>query len=231
MTGRELLRYLASLRGGVGWDYVRQLSERFRCDLKSRIQTLSRGNRQKVGLIQAFMSRPELIIMDEPTAGLDPLMQQEFYALVKEVKAEGRTVFISSHCVPEVERICDRVGILRRGELVTVENVRVLKDRGLHHLGFRFAHAVGRSALPGRVLDLTKTRATAASDGVRIVAGLPGVHDVLIEGSMVKCTIHGSPDALVKAAAVYEIVGLKSDEASLEDVFLAYYGESDSDVG
>ncbi len=201
MTGRELLTFLANLRGGVDWNYVEQLAERFQSDLKPRISTLSRGNKQKIGLIQAFMKRPELIIMDEPTAGLDPLMQQEFYALVKEVKAEGRTIFISSHIVPEVERICDRVGIIREGELTTVEDVNILKDRALHELEFRFAQPV-----PPEVF-----------------ANLPGVRDVIVHGSTLSCTVVGSPDAMVKAAAGYEVVGLSSREASLEDVFLAFY--------
>jgi ABC-2 type transport system ATP-binding protein len=147
------------------------------------------------------MKRPELIIMDEPTAGLDPLMQQEFYALVEEVKAEGRTIFISSHIVPEVERICDRVGIIREGELATVEDVHVLKDRALHQLEFRFAQSV-----PPEVF-----------------ANLPGVRDVVVEGTTLNGTVVGSPDAMVKAAANYEVVGLTSRETSLEDVFLAFY--------
>lgn len=202
MTGRELLKFLANLRGGVDWNYVEQLAERFQSDLNPRIRMLSRGNKQKIGLIQAFMKRPELIIMDEPTAGLDPLMQQEFYALVEEVKAEGRTIFISSHIVPEVERICDRVGIIREGELATVEDVHVLKGRALHQLEFRFAQSV-----PPEVF-----------------ANLPGVQDVVVEGTTLNCTVVGSPDAMVKAAANYEVVGLTSREASLEDVFLAFYG-------
>ncbi|MDP7619481.1 MAG: ABC transporter ATP-binding protein [Dehalococcoidia bacterium] len=201
MTGRELLKFLANLRGGVDWNYVEQLAERFQSDLNPRIRTLSRGNKQKIGLIQAFMKRPELIIMDEPTAGLDPLMQQEFYALVEEVKAEGRTIFISSHIVPEVERICDRVGIIREGELATVEDVHVLKDRALHQLEFRFAQSV-----PPEVF-----------------ANLPGVRDVVVEGTTLNGTVVGSPDAMVKAAANYEVVGLTSRETSLEDVFLAFY--------
>ena len=202
LTGRQLITYLANLRGGVDQSYVDSLVERFQCDLEPRIRTLSRGNRQKLGLVQAFMGRPELIIMDEPTSGLDPLMQQEFYSLVEEVKAEGCTIFVSSHIVPEVERICDRVGIIREGELVTVEDVSVLKDRALHQLEFRFARPVPEDPFED----------------------LPGVRDVVIENASVKCTVVGSPDALVKAAAKYEVVGLKSSEASLEDVFLAFYG-------
>jgi ABC-2 type transport system ATP-binding protein len=209
MTGRQLLSYLANLRGGVDWNYVEQLADRFRCDLDSRIRSLSRGNRQKLGLVQAFMKRPELIIMDEPTSGLDPLMQQEFYGLVEEVKAEGRTIFISSHIVQEVERICDRVGIIRDGELVTVEEVGVLKNRMLHQLEFQFAQSVTPDAF----------------------TNLTGVRDVVIDGSSVKCTVVGSPDALVKAAANYTVVGLSSTAASLEDVFLAFYGGTSRDPG
>ena len=205
MTGYNLISYLANLRGGVDWDYMMQLTRRFDCDLRARIGTLSRGNRQKLGLIQAFMSRPELIIMDEPTAGLDPLMQHEFYTLVEEFKAQGGTIFISSHFIPEVERICDRVGILKEGELVTVEDVSALKARAVHHLEFRFAQPVPEDSF----------------------VKLPGVQDVSIKSTTVKCTIVGSPDALIKAAAAYEITGLKSQESSLEDVFLNFYDGSE----
>ncbi len=202
MSGRELLTYLANLRGGVDWRYVDRLADRFQADLKPRIQSLSRGNRQKLGLIQAFMGQPELIIMDEPTAGLDPLMQQEFYALADEVRADGRTIFVSSHIVPEVERICDRVGIIREGELVAVEDVGMLKERALHELEIRFAHPVPLERF----------------------ADLPGVRDVAVDGPLLTCTVVGSPDALVKAAAAYEVATLRSTEANLEDVFLAFYG-------
>ena len=209
MSGRELLTYLANLRGGVDWGYVDRLAERFQADLKPRIQTLSRGNRQKLGLIQAFMGKPELIVMDEPTAGLDPLMQQEFYALADETRAEGRTIFVSSHIVPEVERICDRVGIIREGELAAVEDVGVLKDRALHELEVRFAGPVPPEAF----------------------ADLPGVRDVVVRDGLLTCIVVGSPDALVKAAAGYEVTALRSTEASLEDVFLAFYGGGEASAG
>ena len=203
LTGRELLTYMASLRGGVDWTFVDDLAGRLQSDLSRPIRTLSRGNRQKIGLLQAFMSRPELIIMDEPTSGLDPLMQQEFYRMVQEVRAEGRTVFLSSHVLPEVERVCDRVGIIRNGRLVTVEDVNVLKERALHQLEFHFAASVPE----GEFRDL------------------PGVRDLTVEDSVVRCTIMGKPDALIKAAARYEVVKLVSHETHLEDVFLSYYGE------
>lgn len=208
MTGGELLEYFANLSGGVDRGHVERLSERLDCELDKPIKALSRGNRQKIGLVQAFMHRSELIIMDEPSSGLDPLMQQEFYALVEEVKAEGRTVFISSHIMPEVERVCDRVGIIRRGELVTVEDIDTLKERAFHKVELHFSHPVPRY----------------------LFAGLPGVQDVEAEGSVVTCTVVGKPDALVKAAARFEVVKLVSHEPNLEDVFLSYYGDGGEDA-
>ena len=205
LTGLEALTYTANLRGGVDWRFVAELAERLECDLTRKIRTLSRGNKQKVGLVNAFMNKPELIIMDEPSSGLDPLMQREFYRLIDEVKADGRTVFISSHIMPVVERVCDRVGIIRRGELVTVEDVSALRERALHQLEFHFSSSVPLEAF----------------------AGLPGVRDVKVDEGVLSCTTVGSPDALIKAVARYEVVKLVSHESHLEDVFLSYYGEGD----
>ena len=206
LTGWDALTYTANLRGGVDWRFVEELAERLECDLTRQIRSLSRGNKQKVGLVQAFMSKPELIIMDEPSTGLDPLMQQEFYRLIEEVKADGRTVFISSHNLPEVERVCDRVGIILRGELVTVEDVEALRERALHRLEFHFSRPVPLEAF----------------------SGLPGVRDVAVEDSVLSCTTVGSPDALIKAVANFEVVKLISHESHLEDIFLSYYGEGEN---
>ena len=203
LTGREALTYSASLRGGVDWSYVVRLAERLDSDLSPRIRSLSRGNRQKIGLIQAFMHKPDLIFMDEPTSGLDPLIQQEFYAIVEEVKAEGATVFVSSHILPEVERICDRVGIIRAGKIITVEDVDLLKERALHQLEFQIAGPVSEGDF----------------------ADLSGVRDVSVEDGILRCTVEGKPDALIKAVARFEVVKLASSESSLEDIFLSYYGE------
>ena len=204
MTGNELLSYLANLRGGVDWKFVEELAERLQCNLSQRIRALSKGNKQKIGLVQAFMHRPELIIMDEPTSGLDPLMQQEFYRMVEEVKADGRTVFISSHIMPEVEQVCDRVGIIRKGQLITVEDVNALKERALHQLEFHFAAPVPHEAF----------------------ADLPGVRDVVVEDGVLSCTVMGKPDALIKAVARFEVQKLVSHEPNLEDIFLSYYSEA-----
>jgi ABC-2 type transport system ATP-binding protein len=202
MTGADYLRYQASLRGGVQWAYVRELASRLEANLSAPIRSLSHGNKHKIGLIQAFMHRPELIILDEPTQGLDPLVQQEFYRLVLTAKGEGRTVFLSSHVLPEVERVCDRVGIIREGKLIAVEEVSVLKARALRQLEIHFATPVRPEAF----------------------AHLAGVRDLSVEDGILRCTVVGSLDALVKAAARFEVVNIVSHEPSLEEVFLAYYG-------
>ena len=205
LTGIEMLKYAANLRGGVDWAFVEGLAERLDCDLSRPIGTLSTGNKHKVGLIHALMHRPELLILDEPTSGLDPIVQRELHRLLEEVRAEGRTVFLSSHILPEVESLCDRVGIIREGRLVTIQQVEALKESALSHLEFHFAAEVSADEF----------------------SSLPGVREVTAEGTVVRCTVSGSVDAVVKAAARHEVLDLVSHEPSLEQVFLAYYtGES-----
>nr|MBC7245002.1 ABC transporter ATP-binding protein [Chloroflexota bacterium] len=201
LTGAEFLRYMGYLRGGVKWRFVEELSERLGSDLSQPIRILSHGNKQKLGLIQAFMHKPELLILDEPTLGLDPLVQQEFYRLVAEARKEGRTVFLSSHILPEVERICDRVGIIRRGKLIAVEEIATLKTRALRRLEIHFAEPVASYHF----------------------SQLSGVHDLHVTDNVVRCTIKGSVDALIKAAAQFEVINVISQEPSLEEIFLAYY--------
>jgi ABC-2 type transport system ATP-binding protein len=121
LTGHETLRFLANLRGDVEWAYVDELVERLGAELDQKVRELSTGNKRKLSLIQAFMHRPALLILDEPTAGLDPLMQNEFNRLIADVRERGQTVFLSSHVLPEVRQLCDRVAFVRRGELVAVE--------------------------------------------------------------------------------------------------------------
>ena len=206
LTGIEMLKYAANLRGGVDWAFVEGLAERLDCDLSRPIGTLSTGNKHKVGLIHALMHRPELLILDEPTSGLDPIVQRELHRLLEEVRAEGRTVFLSSHILPEVESLCDRVGIIREGRLVTIQQVEALKESALSHLEFHFAAEVSADEF----------------------SSLPGVREVTAEGTVVRCTVSGSVDAVVKAAARHEVLDLVSHEPGLEQVFLAYYtGESD----
>lgn len=206
MTGTELLTYASHLAGEVKWSYVGELGERLQANLDHKFSTLSRGNKQKIGLIQAFMHKPDLVILDEPTRGLDPLRQQEFYSLVADVKADGRTVFFSSHNLPEIERTCDRVGIIRGGRIIAVEEISTMKERALHRLEFQFAETVPQT----------------------VFAGLAGVEDVAAEDSRVTLTIKGSPDAAVKAAAKFEVTRVTSHDSSLEEICLAYYNEGES---
>jgi ABC-2 type transport system ATP-binding protein len=209
MTGADLLAHLGALRGGVDSGYVGELAERLGCDLDLRIRTLSHGNRQKVALIQALMHRPELLVLDEPTQGLDPLVQQVFYEIVDEVRAEGRTVFLSSHVMPEVERLCDRVGIIREGRLMAVEDIGDLKARALRTLEIHFA-------------------GTAPVDAF---GGVPGVREARAHGDTLDLTVSGPLDAIVKTAARFEVVDVSSHEPSLEDIFLAFYGRGENGGG
>lgn len=208
LTGDEFLRYFGHLRNGIDWTYVYGLAERFECDLGRRIGRLSRGNKQKIGIIQAFMHKPELLILDEPTNGLDPLMQLEFYRLVEEAQIDGRTVFLSSHNLPEVERICNRVGIIRDGQLVEVARVADLKRRSLRSLEFRFARPVPEE----------------------VFGNLPGVVDVRRDTSILRVKVIGPVDPVIKAAARYPVVDVITLEPNLEEIFLTFYGEGKSNA-
>jgi ABC-2 type transport system ATP-binding protein len=208
MTGEDLLKYLGNLRGGLDWKYVRELAARFECDLPRRIQGLSMGNKQKLGLLQAFMHKPELLILDEPTNGLDPLMQHQFYDLLTETKKEGRTVFLSSHILPEVEKVCDRVGIIRQGRLVTVETIEKLKSHSVRQLEIHFTGTVPKDKF----------------------INIPGVRDIVLQNNILTCMVVGSLDALVKAAAQFEVVNIISHEPTLEEIFMTYYNEGKNDV-
>jgi ABC-2 type transport system ATP-binding protein len=205
MTGEECLRYLAGLRSGVRWERARGLADRLGADLEARVGTLSHGNKQKVGVIQAFMHDPELLVLDEPTNALDPLVQNEVHGLIREANAAGRTVFLSSHILPEVETLCDRVGIIREGHLATVEHIASLKERALRRLEIHFAGPI--AAAEFRALD--------------------GVRDLTVEDGILRCTVAGTLDQVIKAAARYTVVNVVSEEPSLEEIFLAFYGESE----
>ena len=205
LTGRQLLTYLGNLQGRVDEGYRDKLIERLELDTTRKIKSLSRGNKQKVGLVAAFMIRPDLLILDEPTAGLDPFIQLEFESLCEEARAEGRTVFISSHQLPEVEHLCDRVGIIREGRLLAVESIAGLKERALRKLEIDFG-----SEVP-----------------VEAFANLPGVRDLTVDGETLRCTVMGSLDSLIKTAARFEVRNVRSVETSLEEIFLAYYGAGD----
>jgi len=203
LTGRRVLRYFSALRGrAVDWDVAHTLAERLRLDLDRPVKNLSKGNKQKIGLVQAFMHRPELLLLDEPTSGLDPLVQQEVLALLREAKAEGTTVFFCSHVMSEVEAVAERVGIIRQGQLVEVADTAALIDRAVHHAKVQF-----RDPVDGDVLD-----------------GIPGVTVFARDDSRIfTLQVEGEMDALIKALAAFPVTHLETERASLEDVFLAYY--------
>ena len=206
LTARDLFTYFGSLRGGVDRKGVEVLARCLDLDLDRRIRDLSHGNKQKVGLVQAFMHRPELLVLDEPTSGLDPLVQQEFHRLLLEVAEEGRTVFLSSHVLHEVEHIADRVGIIREGRLDVVEGVGALKAKAVRRLELQLARPAPAYAF----------------------RGLPGVRGVEVEGATVRLEVTGSVDAVIKRAAEFEVLDVTSHEPDLDEIFLAYYREASS---
>ncbi|MBI4297069.1 MAG: ABC transporter ATP-binding protein [Chloroflexi bacterium] len=200
--GRRLLEMFGSLRQGqVPWDYVHGLCQRLKVDLETPVGHMSHGNRQKVGLTLALMARPDLLILDEPTTGLDPLVQRQVMEVLREASAQGATVFFSSHVLPEVEQICDRVGFIRQGRLIAVEEVTSLHRRRLQRLTISFATTIPADAF----------------------ASLPGVR--LLQGTdrMVQLEVTGDIDPVVKVAARYPIASLDTERPTLEEEFLAYY--------
>lgn len=205
LTPRELFRYFGALRGVQGTGGAERLSERFELELDRHIADLSRGNRQKVGLVQAFMHEPDLLVLDEPTSGLDPLVQQAFYELARETVTAGRTVFLSSHVLWEVQHVADRVGLVREGRLVVVDTVESLRSRALKRIQVTFVE-------PPTAVE---------------VAAIPNVREVERNGSMVVFAVEGEVDPLVKALGRHHVVALESHEADLEDVFLALYGSGE----
>jgi ABC-2 type transport system ATP-binding protein len=209
LTGGQTVRYFANLRGGVDAAYQASLIARLEVDPSRRFKEYSKGNKQKIGLIIALQHRPDLLILDEPTSGLDPLVQQSFYALVREARAEGRTVFLSSHILSEVERTCDRVAIIRDGEIVKIDRVEALRDLAHHQVELRFVGPVPTAEFER----------------------LPGVSDVAAEDHVLRMRVSGAITPVVQAAARHDLVDFVSREPSLEETFLAQYGHEDAKGG
>jgi ABC-2 type transport system ATP-binding protein len=205
LTGADTIAYFANLRGGVDAAYVAQLVERLDLDPSRRFREYSKGNKQKVGLVVALQHRPDLLILDEPTSGLDPLMQQTFFELVREARDEGRTVFLSSHIIDEVDRTCDRVAIIREGRLVQVDRIESVRRLAFHHVELTFGSAVAPAAF----------------------ASIDGVHDITADGTVITMRVNGPIGAVLAAAAPHGLVDVVSREPNLEDVFLAQYGHGD----
>ncbi|PFG75019.1 ABC transporter ATP-binding protein [Tepidiforma thermophila] len=200
-TTSDLIDFFGSLRGGYDHPFTAALLERFALDPSRPIGDLSTGNRRKVGIVQAFMHRPDLYILDEPTSGLDPLLQQEFQRLVREEVARGATVFLSSHVLPEVEALASRVGILRRGRLVTVAAIDELRRKARQRIDIYTAGPPPRG----------------------LFEQLPGVRTVSYHDSGVHLVVEGAVDAVIKAAAGLTVERIHTPGQDLEDLFLEYY--------
>jgi ABC-2 type transport system ATP-binding protein len=205
LRGSEVVAYLGALRGGADLKTVRTLAERFNLDLSRRYREYSSGNKQKLAIVLAFMHRPQLLILDEPTHGLDPLNQQEFFALLSEAREGGATVFLSSHILSEVERMCDRVGIIRSGRLVTIADLDELHAIRFHHVELEFA--------PDTDVPVKAIRSAA------------GVEDVVASDHTVTCIVKGSFEPLLDALRGTTVTNLVSHEPNLEEIFLEYYRE------
>jgi ABC-2 type transport system ATP-binding protein len=202
LTVEATLRYLNALRGGkADWGHVRKLAERLDLDLKIQNRNLSKGNKQKVGVVQALMHQPELLLLDEPTGGLDPLMAQEVLGMLEEAKSGGATVFFSSHIISEVEQVAERVGIIRQGVVVEVAETQALIERALRRARVRFKKPVQAEGLE-RIA------------GVKVLGG---------DGATIQLQIEGEMDALIKALARFPVAEFETERPSLEEVFLAYY--------
>jgi ABC-2 type transport system ATP-binding protein len=208
LTGAQTLEYFANLRGGVDRAYQASLIERFDLDPSRRFKEYSKGNKQKVGLVIALQHRPELLLLDEPTAGLDPLIQQSFFQVLRELIAEGRTAFLSSHILSEVEKTADRVGIIREGRLVKVDTVEALRDLANHQVELRFTGPVPAAEFEA----------------------LPGVSEVQVDDHVLRMRVSGPITPVVQAAARYELLDFVSREPSLEETFLAQYGRQAVEV-
>jgi ABC-2 type transport system ATP-binding protein len=203
LTGEQVLRFIAGLRGGVDRRMVLDLSGRLDCDLRRPIRELSHGNKQKICIIQALMNQPDVLLLDEPTLGLDPLMQQEFFQLIAEIQAQGRTVLFSSHILSEVERVCERVAIIREGRILRISSVSELKAKETRRLEITFEGSVPAG----------------------LFANLSEVRQVDREGNRLCCIVQGSLDSVIKTLAAHKVIDLICQEPSLEEVFLTFYNE------
>jgi ABC-2 type transport system ATP-binding protein len=202
LTGAETLHLLGRMAGGVDTAYTATLVERFELDPDKRVRAYSKGNRQKLALVAALMTRAELLVLDEPTVGLDPLMEQVFRDCIREAQAHGQTVFLSSHVLAEVEALCERVGILRAGHLVEVGSLDSMRLRASVNV---------EASFDGPVPDVT---------------AVPGVADPVVDGRTLRCRVHGPVAPLLGLLAAAGATRLISREPTLEELFLEYYGDT-----
>lgn len=201
-TGEQILARLGKLRGAVNWDEAHSLANRFSLDLAKLTNEYTPLEQRKLGLVQAFMHSPDLVLLDEPSKGLDMTTQTELYRLIVDLRSEGRSVVIASSSLTEMERVCDRVAILYQGRLIAVERGVQLRTRALRKIELRLATSLSPE----------------------IVAALPNLNNVVVDNNKLFCTIHGDPDALIKAMSQYRILDFISQQPTLEEVYQSYYG-------
>jgi len=206
-TAGQLLGYYARLRGR-GQDRIEPLAKRFGLDLNRPVRGLSKGNKQKIGVVQAFMHSPELLILDEPTSGLDPLLQREFLELTLEAREAGATAFLSSHVLSEVEAVADRVAIIRRGLIVDLSDVHTLRRNAGQEVELRFDAPVSAAEFEA----------------------LPGVDSVQVQGNTLTCLLRGEPHALLQAAARHRVLRWSAHDRDLDDLFIDFYRDPSTEV-
>lgn len=205
-TGRSTIRLIGGLRDGpTDWEYVESIAARLALNLDVHVGTLSKGNRQKIGILLALFDRPDVLLLDEPTSGLDPLSQRVVWEMLREETQRGTTVFFSSHVMSEVEQLCHRVAILRRGELVAVEPITALKERVTRRLEVTFS-----SSVPASIFALSDTRILEHTD------------------NRFRLEVSGQVDAIIKAISEYPVMDLRTEQASLDEILLNYYEETPS---
>jgi len=204
VVAQEMVDYFGALCGSINPGIVRNLTDRLGIDLSRRIREYSKGNKQKLGILLAFLFDPELVILDEPTSGLDPLHQKELYEFMAEESRNGRTIFMSSHVLSEVERVCDRVGIIREGKIVAVERIETLK------------------AKMGQIVTVDFDEEFDAGD-----FEIPGVFKMEVSGRTLSLHVTGNHDGILKALSQYKITKFLAEEYSLDDLFLEYYHQGD----
>ena len=207
MTARQVFRFFNRMRGNRSdWKFIEELSERLKLELRMPIKNFSKGNKQKVGIVQALMHKPELLLLDEPTGGLDPLMQQEVLRMLDEAQDNGATVFFSSHIISEVQAVADQVAIIRDGKIVEVAETAALLNRSVRQVRIRFQK-------PTEADELYKL------PGVKLIAK--------DDGMSVSLQVEGQMDALIKTLAKYPVTDFETERTSLEEIFLAYYKEKE----
>ena len=207
MTGKQIIDYFSRLQGREPV-LLKDLLERFDVEMKRPLKGYSKGMRQKIGVVLAFMCDPEVLILDEPTSGLDPLLQRTFNGFLLEEQARGKTIFMSSHIMSDVEKVCQRVAVIRQGEIVTIEEVETLRQKAGQRVIVEFGDPVSADE----------------------VAQMPGVSMVTSHNHSYHFNVSGSMDALIKALSHHEVLRLQAEEAPLEEVFLKFYEDSQAET-